>query len=61
MEAKRWPGDWATYRAVNFTNKPGKTDAFTLAGLDAVTTRLNEVSAALRTAPGHAPGHVQLT
>lgn len=36
---------------IGYANKPGNTDALAHASADATTTRLAEISAALRTAP----------
>ena len=44
-------GRLAGVPVIGFANKPGKADALTREGADAVTTRLSEISAALRAAP----------
>jgi len=44
-------GRLAGVAVIGFANKPSKVGTLTRAGADAVTTRLSEISAALRAAP----------
>jgi len=44
-------GRLAGVAVIGFANKPPKVSTLTRAGADAVTTRLSEISAALRAAP----------